>query len=201
MYFLPRDGQILFDIAQRLLQRIRCPIEARYLYVSRLSTNLAATYRSDVEEVVWILREMPYIPANDILSRLDMSWEEVADRMYRLVFRSKNQFAYDETVKAFKNELLSDPMRAILIERAERKRRLVVEYLRQEGVLSQKAVGLKDLGGVGSQMQALHALITKSGSPAPHIFLTALSNLAKNFEEENKSIPNGFPSRTFTFSI
>jgi hypothetical protein len=175
LYFLSRDGQVLFEIARILTARLGISIEPRYLYVSRLSTNLAGTFEANDEELSWVLRDALNATVEQSLRLLDIEWEQVADLMRDCGFASPDEILTAQRTVGFGSALQTAGLRRIILEKARCRRQLVSAYLAQEGVL-ERPVGLVDFGGVGSQMRALHSVVRAAGGPGPISYLVGLDD-------------------------
>jgi FMN phosphatase YigB (HAD superfamily) len=173
LVFLARDGQVLCDIAQRMVAALGLSIEIRYLYVSRRSTNFAATFDLSEEEVGWVFRDVPQMSASDFLARFDLDWRDVAG-LLGAPDREAPPAAASEIADAFRAQLAEGPIRTLVLDRAAARRRIVVDYLRQEGVLDAVPQAIVDFGGVGSQVRSVHALVAHAGGRPPHIFMIGL---------------------------
>ncbi|WP_234416753.1 hypothetical protein [Ruegeria sp. Alg231-54] len=175
LVFLARDGQILAELARTLVSRLQLPIEIGYLYVSRKSTNLAATFSADEEETGWIFRDVPSLSIAKFLARFDLQWDDIAQFLDEPedvdVTHSASQIS-----EALRAQLTEGPLRELILERASRRREILTDYFRQEGLLDDVSQGIIDFGGVGSQVRAVHALVKNAGGRAPRIFLIGLDN-------------------------
>jgi FMN phosphatase YigB (HAD superfamily) len=189
LYFLSRDGQILHEIARLLAQRLELPIQMSYLYASRQSTNLAATYNADDEELTWVFRDMPGMAVEAFLSRFDLTYSEVSAELSAVGLGADARIEPAQC-RAIRNILQSVPIRKLILDRAARRRTMVAEYLKQEGLLEGSRSGIIDFGGAGSQVRALHTLLIHHGQPAPHIFLIGLDTLKDNEQLQHLSVPD-----------
>ena len=73
LYFLSRDGEILHQIAERLNERSKHPVELRYLYVSRQSLLLPALGESLKDELSWILAPTAVLTVRIALRRVEIA--------------------------------------------------------------------------------------------------------------------------------
>lgn len=173
LFFLARDGQVLAEIAERLVARLKLEIEIHYLYVSRLSTNLAATFEATEDELGWVFRDLGEFACAMSLDRLGLCWEDVEAEL--APFDLDPSAPVPERYRDQFRAVLSSPRVSELIcRRAEAPRRATLGYLQQEGLFADGRSGIIDIGGVGSQVRALHGLATHAGSEPPRIFLVGL---------------------------
>ncbi len=177
LYFVARDGQVLADIARILVRRLGWAVEVRYLYASRRTTNLAATFEASDEELAWVFRDRSLASPAELVGRLDICWEEVAGLLNGTSVDPAAPSTSDEAADAIGTALRSEPGKTLLLDRAAVRRHTAMAYLRQEGVLDGGRYGLVDFGGIGSQMRALHDLVVDAGAPAPAMLLMGLDSL------------------------
>lgn len=180
LYFLARDGQILAKIALALTQRLNWSFDVRYLFVSRRTTNLAATSAPTDEELGWIFRDRETLSPRAMFAGMNIAWKELpASFIGELEFSGSNPDSAPTSsagVAIIRSFLSGDAGSALLADRSASSRRIVNDYLRQELVLDDARCALIDLGGVGSQMRALHTLVTGEGAPAPMMFLVGIDS-------------------------
>lgn len=175
LVFLARDGQVLAEIAQQLVAAQGLSIGIRYLFVSRRSTNLAATFDANEEEVGWVFRDVPQLSTVEFLDLFDLQWSDVSE----LLGASEGQAIPDSASQistAFREQLSDGPIRGLVLQRAAARREVVTHYLKQEGLLDDVPQGIVDFGGVGSQVRALHTLIENAGGRPTQIFMIGLDN-------------------------
>jgi FMN phosphatase YigB (HAD superfamily) len=182
LYFLARDGQVFFDVAGILLRRLGWPIRASYLHASRLSTNLAATFKAADEELAWVFRDLSSLSLKDFFARFDISWEEIGRVIEEMGLNPDKPSITPEEGRALKSLVTMGPVRDLLLDKAASRRKVVRMYLKQEGLLDGEPCGMVDFGGVGSQMRALHELVVDAGSPPPRIFLMGLDSLKGQYK-------------------
>lgn len=174
LYFLSRDGQQLLNLAQRLAERLEIDCELRYLYVSRRSLNLAAAGGVSHDTKAVVLSHARQASVRELLDRVHLTPEEIADALTDsgLDPGSWDRHLDDEELDHFHDVLENSERCATLVQsRAEASRALVVGYLRQEGFLAPGSVGMVDLGGIGTQLNALASFRERAGEELPTGFL------------------------------
>lgn len=146
LYFISRDGQVLLEIARRLVDKLNISCELRYLYGSRLSWNMAVLNSTDEH---WIWHPLAdYCSVERVLDRLGVNPGEIRDRLSASGFTEDDwsrQLSPSE-VEALRAVLRVGEVREIILQKAAQKRRVLVEYLEQEGLLDTTTKGLVDLG-------------------------------------------------------
>ncbi len=175
LYFLARDGQILARIASGLVARLDLGLDVHYLAVSRRTTNLAATFGPTVEETDWVTRDVAEMTGAQLLERLGLAWSDVA---HAHPDRSMSQppSVASELRWVIEASHSPGPIRDSVLAAAAASRATLRTYLCQEGLGDDTPTGLVDFGGVGSQVRALHAVITDMGAPPPHLMLVGLDD-------------------------
>ena len=83
LYFVARDGQILVDVARRLIARLGLDIECVYLFGSRLAWWLPSLASVDESELEWAFATHDRIDARTVTNRLNLSPEVSADLLAR----------------------------------------------------------------------------------------------------------------------
>ncbi|MBK5936499.1 HAD family hydrolase [Halorhodospira halophila] len=176
VYFLARDGEILARMAQALYPRLDTPLEARYLLVSRRSTNLAAVEQTGEAELAWIFRDAIGRPLGDILELLNLPDTEtrtVAETLADPNITARSRI--DERTLATVRQLAKDPAWSErILEQATRRQAALLAYLREQGVLDGHRIAFVDLGGVGSQLRALDTLCKQHSRSRPRFFVAGL---------------------------
>ena len=192
LVFLARDGQVLCEMARRLVKKLGLEIDVRYLYVSRRSTNLAATFEADEEEVGWVFRDVSQLTAAEFLERFDLQWSDVSETLGAAEGESVPNLA-SQISEAFREGLSHGPIRDLVLERAAARRKVVLDYFGQEGLLEDVPQAIIDFGGVGSQIRAIHAMVAQATGRPPHIFMIGLDKP----EAAGLSTPDVEPDWTF----
>ena len=180
LYFVARDGQVMASLASQLAQRMGIEVEAAYLFASRESVNLAATFDLSEAEVAWVERDLPLLTPADVVTRFDVSWDEVSAAMVQRGIHSDQTPGSEGSQRALAAMRDVPELRDLALSRATDRRQLVGAYLEQEGLLEGTPCGLVDFGGVGSQMRSLHMLTTHLGGLQPRIFLVGLDRLPES---------------------
>jgi FMN phosphatase YigB (HAD superfamily) len=173
VYFLARDGQVMTQVASILIDRLGLRIEARYLFVSRRSTNLAATVGPSAEELGWIARDLPDLTLREALQRLDVEWEEVREHVEDIAEPDRRGLSPSDQ-RELLHRIQHGDLREIVLSRAERARALTLAYLRDQGLLDGVPAALVDIGGVGSQIAAVWSLVESHGGGRLGAFLVGL---------------------------
>lgn len=76
LYFLARDGHILYEIAKRFCEQYALPIHCQYLYVSRMALRMPAYHRMGEAAYDLLLVRGANLTPRHVLERLALSAEE-----------------------------------------------------------------------------------------------------------------------------
>lgn len=161
LYFLSRDSYILLKSAQQFLPEYS-DIRLHYLFLSRKSLMLP--YLAEVSKTAFlealdqktVLRKR----VSSLLGLLSTDAQELA--------ASGITFAYDkitsrEQAEDFLSKIFESDYTPIFQKRAKERHRMLLEYLRQEGVLNGEKSAMVDVGWLGTSRLMLNAILKQSG--------------------------------------
>lgn len=164
LFFMARDGQVLYRIACSLLTARRSKIQAHYLYASRQALHLPG-HVSMKQSASWIADNTALLTLRVIAERIGMDVGSVAEIAAR-------HFAadIDENLSAIQRQHLSSLMgdadfADLVRASSERAFESTLCYLRQIGLLDpgHKQVGIVDVGWVGRVQRSLEGISAKAG--------------------------------------
>jgi hypothetical protein len=169
LYFLSRDGEILYRIAQRLNQLLKHPVELHYLFVSRQSLLLPSLDEPLEEELAWILAPTAVLTVRIALRRVELSPETVVDELSRGGFPAGtwDDNLPEERRKALGRCLMTSGLRDRLIQQGEKKRKDAVAYLEQNKLTSDSSFAVVDIGWRGTLQKCISRLLETAGQIAP----------------------------------
>jgi FMN phosphatase YigB (HAD superfamily) len=179
LYFLSRDGQPLAEMCARLVQKLGLAVECRYIYASRQVWCKAATIEPSASNLDWAWVHTVDLSIADLLGRMSIAPAEVTDSLAALGFTGADyarNLALHE--RRHLRGLVGFPaVRALIRERAVETRELLLDYLRQEGLVgSGDPYGVVDLGWHAKMQDALSVLLNLAGEPSPPWFFFGLEN-------------------------
>ncbi len=163
LYFLARDGWIMYNLAKVIARKNSLDIELKYLYCSRLSLRNAALGDLGEEAYGYLLEGGFTLTPKIILSRLQLNNDERNKVYIDIGFnddentemgksaaaefraRLKKSLIYNEFIKSVSKDCKSN----------------AVGYLKQEGLLDEVAYGIADSGWTGSIQKILTVLTGK----------------------------------------
>lgn len=167
LYFLARDGFLLYKIARLLCKQLNLDIECRYLYCSRYALRMP-TYHfiEDNELKSLIFTNSNEITLKNIFSKTEFNLgdirEVLKDSHLSINIEKKltfNELKYIEDLiiknKVYKKKLTQKSIVAY---------KDIVEYFNQEKIFNYKHIGIVDSGWTGSMQRSLRQILEHSGS-------------------------------------
>ena len=164
LYFLARDGYIMYKIAERFCNKFKLDIECRYLYSSRIAWRTAVYHLIGDEKYNHIFTGGYFITPRIILKRTQ------ADKTQRHdIYRDINQgdlFIFDEnkplndseakefSEKLKKSKVFNEYLHNISLKQFHD----VSEYLKQEGLFENNDITIVDSGWTGSIQRTLRQI-------------------------------------------
>lgn len=148
LYFLSRDGQILYEITRSLAEYTETP-ELKYLYGSRQAFYLPAIeYISPNQKLEWLTNKAFSQTIYDFCQRLTIEYSSIdhilADYDLNYINPSKELSKFELT--NFRRMLLDKRMDKLIIERSHHSRMLTIKYFKQEGLFENDAWAVVDTG-------------------------------------------------------
>lgn len=195
LYFLARDGYLMYQTALRYVKQYKLPVECRYLYCSRFSVRIP-NYHFDMEKAFqYITLGGMDVTVKKLYQRAGFDLEQ-RNRMHRvgiLPLEEVTQIPRQDLGKIKRQLEGSAIFRKELEETSKRALPLYEGYLKQEGLLEQLPMALVDSGWVGSMQKELNESLQRMGKKQP----------LKGFYWGLYEIPNNAPReeyQTYFFS-
>ncbi len=209
LYFVSRDGQILLEIARRLVGKLNVSCELRYIYGSRLAWNLSAVASLDQEQASqmlkrssWILDTTSAISIRDFFARVCITPEEISDRLAAVGFKEQDwsRILNPLEQQALHPVLEDSKVNELIFHKAHQKRQVLMKYLEQEGLFDSTTKGLVDVGWFGSSYDALAALLNPNGATLSAGLFFGLRSHSKDNQSDSFDSKKGyfFDQRTQT---
>lgn len=161
LYFLARDGEILYLIAQRLREKLSLDIDLRYLYGSRSVYHRSALATGDIAEATWAWRAMYRLRAVDVLNRLGLDDDTARTELARLGIDPAAPVTDDLVDRITGDDAVRTTVRHTATGLLER----VHAYLRQEGLCDGTAYAIVDTGWAGRIARALEDALPPDATP------------------------------------
>lgn len=170
IYFLSRDGYILYSIAKKYKEKYETASDLRFLFVSRKALLPAFLHIADKNAFLSILDNSTAIgrKVSDLLSLWNTN-KSILENKFNISFpydtiRTKSEETH------FLNTIYDSSFIKEYKENTKRDYNLVIEYLKQEGLTNNGNSILVDVGWVGATRIMINSLLQSNGS-SPVSFL------------------------------
>ncbi len=163
LYFLSRDGQIMYKIAKVLVAKYHIPIELHYLFCSRISLRLPLYYVNRAEAMDKLFLNGAYVTMQSILDRLQLTFEEKKIVLESSGIDMEESYKQLTTIgiinfrkKIENNKNFND----LVQKKSEMSYEVLMKYLEQEGLCdNQIKFAIVDSGWVGSMQRSIRILL------------------------------------------
>ncbi len=167
LYFLARDGYLMYKIALELTKKFNINIECDYLYCSRNSWRIPSYHIIKPDDAYSLIFGGGYkITPEILLKRVGFSDNE-RKTIYNELFFSfehENIILSKEDLEKFINEVKSNTtFNELLIEKSKSAYDNTIGYLKQNGLFDNIDYALVDTGWTGSMQCTLKQLLCNEG--------------------------------------
>jgi FMN phosphatase YigB (HAD superfamily) len=164
LYFVSRDGQILLEIARRLIRKLNIDCELRYIYGSRLSWNLPSLASLDEAQISqmlkrpsWLLDTTSALSLRDFWARVNIAPEEIEANLANVGFQRED---WERTLSLKEQQSLhplldEHKIIELILQKSNQQYKILIHYLNQEKLLDKIPKGVVDLGWFGSSYDSL----------------------------------------------
>lgn len=161
VYFLARDGWIMYHTAVIIAEKHNIDIELKYLYCSRMSLRNAALNDLGEEAYRYLLEGGFALTPRVILGRLGLDQDERQDIYKDIAYSGDEETEMGKAAASeFCGRLKSSRLyRQYVSVVSARCRKTALSYLQQEGLLSDVPYAIADSGWTGS-MQKMFRILT-----------------------------------------
>lgn len=165
LYFLSRDGYVMYHIAKIMCEEKKLPIECKYLYCSRYSLRSAQFSMLAEKSLDYICLGGMNVTFEKLMDRAGLNEYEIEKTAGILGYQKRRNtgMTYNE-VKSMQNVLKDcSYFMERLYEHAEENYPFVTGYLKQEGLLDDVPFAIVDSGWTGSMQKSLQYLLHSMG--------------------------------------
>lgn len=150
LYFLSRDGQIMYEVAKIIVEKYyHDRVTLKYLYVSRQSLLFPAIEDLDEDAFEWIFAPTSMLTIRIILDRVNFEIVEMLPSLEQHGLHQKLDTQLNsEDIETLKIVLLSN--KRLILERAAKFRENALEYFTQEGMFRSTRFAVVDIGWNGN---------------------------------------------------
>lgn len=166
LYFLARDGYVLYKIALKICEAQNLKVECRYLYCSRTALRLPAYHLIGEEAYELLLLGSYYVSRQSILERIYLTQEERSQIYEELGYPLQQEdklLSYSEFYRFTVLLKSNKTYRAIVEEKSKAAYPAAIGYFRQEKLFAQEHIAIVDSGWSGSMQRCLRQLLSSQG--------------------------------------
>lgn len=211
LFFIARDGQILFKIAQLLREESinYQKIKLYYLYGSREAWRPASISEIDRFSLNWILGDPLTLTPNKIYQRICL----VERKLHKEKNNPLKNFNFNDIIPLelhhdIKTWLKSPMISQFIIKSSKEKRNTLIKYFKQEGVFDE-SVGIVEIGCTGITQHAVHKMLNTLNLPRHRNYFFGLTDgdlntsdfKSKSFFYDQKSEYGISPSPDYNFFV
>ncbi|MFZ1744147.1 MAG: hypothetical protein WAT93_14950 [Pontixanthobacter sp.] len=164
IFFLARDGQIPFRVAEKIIERRSLPLRSHYLYASRQSLHMAG-YSSPQAAASWLLEDTPELSVATIASRsnlsLDIFLEPAREVNIHDVERPLPRHQRSRLIELLEKEDVANALQ----QEADRQWKVANAYFRGAGLRPGSSVAIVDVGWNGRIQRSLRSILDRDGLP------------------------------------
>jgi len=163
LYFLARDGYLMYKLASKYCKLFNIPIECRYLYCSRYSLRVPLYHKNMDEALDHVCRGGIEVTLRKILIRSGFTEEDIKkyDESSKTFIDKVIPYA---SLEATKKKLKEDKYFIDLLrKRSEEAWPAMEGYLRKEGLFEDKKMALVDSGWTGTTQKTFNDIIKACG--------------------------------------
>ncbi len=164
IYFLARDGYLLYNIAKKIIAYNNIDIECKYFYCSRQSLRMP-TYHIIGDEAYHLLLLGGYrLTPRSVLERASLSENELKRLYSELDIKDENQILNDRQFDELKEKIEKNEFyKEAFNDKSKAAYADTIAYLKQEGMFDCDTIAIADSGWTGSMQRSLRQLLESAG--------------------------------------
>jgi FMN phosphatase YigB (HAD superfamily) len=161
LYFVARDGHILYKIAQVICRKWGYDIDCRYFYGSRQAFHFPSIREIGETEFTWIFDTPQFFSVRVACDRVNLQPEQIADTLTRNGFPSEKwgQNLTQLEVTALKTVFQEQVVVDLIVDLAATYREKALGYFKQEGIGDGIPFATVDTGWSGKSQRSLSKLL------------------------------------------
>jgi predicted HAD superfamily hydrolase len=161
LYFVARDGQILWKIAQVICRKWGYEIDCRYFYGSRQAFHFPAIQSIGQAELDWMFASNEFLSVQDVCARVHLEPKQIASTLTQYGFLEE---VWHENLNMWRRKLLqkvfqTEEVAKLIIKTAASYREKALGYFKQEGMGDEIPFALVDVGWTGNSQRSLGKLL------------------------------------------
>jgi FMN phosphatase YigB (HAD superfamily) len=161
LYFMARDGHILYKIAQIICRKWNYDIDCRYFYGSRQAFHFPSIQEIGETEFTWIFDTPQFFSVRVACDRVNLPPEKIADTLNSHGFPAEkwDQNLTQQEVTALKAVFQKQSVADLIFNLAATYREKALGYFKQEGMGDGVPFATVDTGWSGKSQRSLSKLL------------------------------------------
>lgn len=159
LYFIARDGYVLKEIADVIIQNKNLNIQTKYIYGSRKAWRMPTSTNID-SFINWIFNEYSSkLSSKYIAEKLNIN-SDILEKYIGTIPKKINR--RKSVQKDILNKILkNEELKQLIIDNNKIRKELLIKYLKQEINFNENEINFVDLNGSGRTQDSLSDLISK----------------------------------------
>jgi len=194
LFFIARDGQILWEIAKKIQQENPSfeLLNLKYIYGSREAWRAPSIIELDDFTLDWILNDHPNLTPKCIFGRVGLTEDFFSSTSNNPL----SKFELEELIPfsllpKIRDWLTSSEVSPIILQNSKNKKDLLLKYFQQEGLFAGKSAFV-EIGCTGTTQHALHRMLDDLNIPTPLNYFFGLA--------DGEFITEGFKAKAFFYN-
>lgn len=188
LYFLSRDGEVLYKIAKKICKKYNWNISCKYVYFSRKSLRAPIYYLNPKEGISYIFSKGSNMSLDLILERAGVTSTEKEKICYEIGIPvdNLNYSINGDDLNKLKEKLIKNQrFKDNIWKHSKSSWKLIKEYFYQERFHEEKKAAIVDSGWIGSMQKNLVYLLKKADIQIDlHGFYFGLFKSKKQLDEK-----------------
>lgn len=161
LYFMARDGQILWKIAQIICRKWGYDIDCQYLYGSRQAFHFPSIQQIGETEQEWLFDKPPFFSVRLVCDRVNIQPEQIADALTRHGFpveiwdKNLTEQEFTALKAAFQDREIID----LIVDLAAIYREKAIGYFKQAGIGDGTSFAIVDSGWTGRSQRSFSKIL------------------------------------------
>lgn len=172
LYFLARDGQVMYKIAKELCDAYNIKIVCKYLYCSRYSLRKPLYYADKNEAIKRLCTYSMEISPERIMNKLELTKEE-KDLIFSdidISVEDHNKILTIRGLEIIKDKLESSQVfEKIALKKSQFEYKNLIQYFQQEGLFENVDYAFVDSGWIGSTQRSIRIIMEKEKNKKIHL--------------------------------
>lgn len=161
LYFMARDGQILWKIAQIICRKWGYDIDCQYFYGSRQAFHFPSIQQIGETEQEWLFDKPPFFSVRLVCDRVNIQPEQIADALTRhgLPIEIWDKNLTEQEFTLLKTAFQEREVIAPIVDLASIYREKAIGYFKQVGIGDGTSFAIVDSGWTGRSQRSFSKIL------------------------------------------